>query len=233
VRRLQKLSCLAAVLLLFASFHPTQSSASGPPAVSARTVAKTATPAPSRDGLPIIVAFGDSLTAGYGVGPGKSYPDCLQRDLDADGYHYRIVNLGVIGDTSKDGLARIKDVLAQRPVLTIVAIGGNDGLRGIPVSEMSSNLDAILGTLKRSGTKIVIGGITLPPNYGVNYVKVFNAVYPTLAAKYQVPLLPFMLDGVWNHPDLMQKDGIHPTAPGNEIVARKFLPLIEPLLKKR
>ena len=136
-----------------------------------------------RAGLPVIVAFGDSLTAGYGAGPGHSYPDYLQRDLDAAGYHYRIVNLGITGNTTKDALARVHDVLAQRPAVTIVAIGGNDGLRGIPVTDIRANLDAILSMLQRSGTRVLIGGIELPPNYGAQYVQSFNAVYPALAAK--------------------------------------------------
>lgn len=230
MRNLQKSLGLAAVLLLFGSFHPTQSAAfaSAPGASLLSTVA----PAQSEN-LPVIVAFGDSLTAGYGAGPGQSYPDFLQRDLEADGYHYRVVNLGVTGNTTKDGLARIKDVLALKPVVTIVAFGGNDGLRGLPVAEMRSNLDTILTTLKRSGTKVIIGGITLPPNYGVAYVKAFNQVYPELASKDQLPLLPFMLADVWNNPSMMQADGIHPTGPGYAIVAKKFLPLIEPLLKKQ
>ena len=230
MRILQKSLCLAAVLLLSASFHPTQSLPFTPQAVSA---ANNFPAQEQRNNLPVIVAFGDSLTAGFGAGAGQSYPDFLQRDLVADGYHYRVVNLGVTGNTTKDGLARIKDVAVLKPVLTIVAFGGNDGLRGLPVAEMRTNLDTILGTLKRSGTKIVIGGITLPPNYGVAYVKSFNSVYPELAAKYKVPLLPFMLDGVWSNPPLMQPDGIHPTGPGNAVVAKKFLPLIEPLLKKQ
>ncbi len=227
MRTLQKSLCLAAVLLLFVSLHPTQSPAFAAPAVSSADTSS------QRDNLPVIVAFGDSLTAGYGAGAGQSYPDFLQRDLDADDYRYRVVNLGVTGNTTKDGLARIKDVLALKPAVTIVAFGGNDGLRGVPVADMRSNLDAILASLKRSGTKVVIGGITLPPNYGVTYVKAFNTVYAELAAKYKLPLLPFMLDGVWNNPPLMQEDGIHPTGPGNAIVAKKFLPLVEPLLKKQ
>lgn len=186
-----------------------------------------------RSYFPVIVAFGDSLTAGYGATAGESYPAHLQRDLDRDGYRYRVVNMGVSGNTSKDGLARVKDVLAQKPVLVIVEIGGNDGLRGLPVPVMRGNLDTILAALKRANLKIVLGGITMPPNYGANYVKEFNAVYPTLAKKYDIPLLPFILQGVWEKPELMQPDGIHPTAQGYEIVAKNFLPYVEPLLNRQ
>lgn len=217
------------MLLLTCFSHPTQSAPLAHRAISAVNQALPG----QRAGLPVIVAFGDSLTAGYGAGPGHSYPDYLQRDLDAAGYHYRIVNLGITGNTTKDALARVHDVLAQRPAVTIVAIGGNDGLRGIPVTDIRANLDAILSMLQRSGTRVLIGGIELPPNYGAQYVQSFNAVYPALAAKYKAPLLPFMLQGVWDKPALMQADGIHPTAPGQEVVAQNFLPVLEPMLKKQ
>jgi acyl-CoA thioesterase I len=234
VRTLQKSLCLSAVLLLLASFHPTQRPFSTSGTASAANSVAGVSPTDVRHaGLPVIVAFGDSLTAGFGVEANQTYPACLQRDLDADGYHYRVVNLGISGNTTKDALARVKDVLELKPALTIVVIGGNDGLRGLPVPDMQKNLDTILGTLKRSGTKVVIGGVVMPPNYGANYVKAFNAVYPALAAKYQLTIMPFILQDVWNNPSLMQADGIHPTAPGYAIVARKLLPIIEPLLKKQ
>jgi acyl-CoA thioesterase-1 len=180
----------------------------------------------------VIVAFGDSLTAGFGTEPDQNFPAYLQQYLAHDGYHYRVVNLGVSGNTTKDGLARVKDVLALHPVLVIVSLGGNDGLRGSPVSEMRSNLDTILADISQTHVPIVIGGITLPPNYGAAYVQQFNAVYPALAAKYHAALLPFMLQGVWDHPEFMQDDGIHPKSEGYVFVAKNFLPLVEPLLKK-
>ncbi len=114
------------------------------------------------DTRPVIVAFGDSLTAGYGAPRGESYPDYLQRDLDQAGYHYRVANLGISGNTTKDGVDRLKDVLALKPSLVIVAFGGNDGLRGLPIDATRNNLDEIVSTLTASGTKVVLGGITLP-----------------------------------------------------------------------
>lgn len=180
----------------------------------------------------MIVAFGDSLTAGYGPDSGLSYPDYLQRDLVRDGYRYRVVNLGVGGNTTKDGLERVKDVLGEHPRLVIVGFGGNDGLRGVPVGQMRANLDEILDAFAKARIPVVIGGITLPPNYGAAYVRQFNAVYPLLARKYHAPLMPFMLNGIWDHPEMMQQDGIHPTAVGNEVMARNFLPLVEAGLKK-
>jgi acyl-CoA thioesterase I len=195
--------------------------------------ASTATPAlDPNDTRPVIVAFGDSLTAGYGAAPGESYPDYLQRNLDQAGYHYRVANLGVSGNTTKDGVDRLKDVLALKPAVVIVAFGGNDGLRGLPIEATRKNLDEIVSMLTASGTKVVLGGITLPPNYGPDYIKQFNETYEMLAKKFHAPLLPFLLIKVYGTPGSMQADGIHATAQGNQQVARNLLPLLTPLLKK-
>ena len=180
----------------------------------------------------MIIAFGDSLTAGYGADTGDSYPDYLQKDLDARGYHYQVINQGVSGNTTKDGVDRLQDALRLKPVLVIVAFGGNDGLRGLPIASTRANLDQIVSTLMRSGARVVLGGITLPPNYGSDYILQFNKSYVLLAAKYHVPLLPFLLQGVYGVPDSMQLDGIHATAQGNAQVAKNLLPLLIPLLKK-
>src|SRR3981081_1911893 len=115
---------------------------------------------------PLIVCFGDSLTAGLGTEPGKSYPDYLQTDLDAKGYHYRVVNEGVSGNTTKDGVQRVDSVIAMKPAIVIVEFGGNDGLRGFRIEDSRTNLDQIVSALKGSGAQIVLAGITLPPNYG-------------------------------------------------------------------
>jgi acyl-CoA thioesterase I len=184
------------------------------------------------DTRPVIVAFGDSLTAGLGTSPGQSYPDYLQRDLDQAGYHYRVANLGVSGNTTKDGVDRLKDVLSLKPAVAIVAFGGNDGLRGLPIDATRKNLDQIVSTLTASGTKVVLGGITLPPNYGPDYIKQFNETYALLAKKFHAPLLPFLLIKVYGTPGSMQADGIHATAQGNQQVAQNLMPLVTPLLKK-
>jgi acyl-CoA thioesterase-1 len=180
----------------------------------------------------VIVAFGDSLTAGYGAEPGQSYPDFLQKELEARGYQYRVVNEGISGNTTKDGVDRIKDVLDLKPRLVIVAFGGNDGLRGLPIEATRTNLDQILTALTGAGAKVVLGGITLPPNYGPEYIGQFNATYQLASRKYRLPLLPFLLKDVYGVPGSMQEDGIHATAQGNRQVAKNLLPLVLPFLKK-
>jgi len=195
-------------------------------------VADSASDAAKPDGRPVIVAFGDSLTAGYGADTGESYPDYLEKDLNASGYHYQVVNQGISGNTTKDGVDRLQDALSLKPELVIVAFGGNDGLRGLPIANTRDNLDHIVSTLQKSGAKVVLGGITLPPNYGADYIRQFNQTYALLAAKYHVPMLPFLLKNVYGVDGSMQADGIHATDQGNAQVAKNLLPLVEPLLKK-
>ncbi len=190
------------------------------------------TTAAAPDGRPVIVAFGDSLTAGFGADTGDSYPDYLEKDLNAMGYHYQVINQGISGNTTKDGVDRLQDALRLKPVVVIVAFGGNDGLRGLPIASTRDNLDRIVSTLLDSGAKVVLGGITLPPNYGPDYIRQFNQTYALLAAKYHVPMLPFLLKNVYGVPGGMQADGIHATDQGNAQVAKNLLPLIVPALKK-
>jgi acyl-CoA thioesterase-1 len=174
------------------------------------------------------VAFGDSLTAGVA---GRSYPDDLQDLLDQHGYHYRVENQGVSGDTTTDGLARMDGVISEHPALVLLEFGGNDGLRGIPVEATRKNLEEMIVRLKQANIPIVLLGITLPPNYGPDYIKPFTAMYPELAKKYKLPFMPFLLIHVYNIPGMMQPDGIHPSGRGNRIVARDVFDLIKPLLK--
>ena len=129
---------------------------------------------------PLVVCFGDSLTAGYGADEGASYPDFLQKDLDKDGYRYRVVNEGVSGDTTKDGVDRLAGVVAMKPAVVVLEFGGNDGLRGIKTTVTRANLATMIEGLKGSGAKVVIAGITLPPDYGADYVSSFTANYPAL-----------------------------------------------------
>lgn len=199
------------------------------------TQAPVAIPQPTptaTDHRPLIVCFGDSLTAGYGTEPGKSYPDYLQTDLDAKGYQYRVVNEGVSGNTTKDGVQRVDSIAAMKPAIVIVEFGGNDGLRGFRIEDTRTNLDHILATLKAGGARIVMAGITLPPNYGPDYIKQFNETYVLLAKKYNVPLLPFLLRDVYGVNGMMQADNTHATAAGNKVVANNVLPLVLPLLRK-
>lgn len=183
------------------------------------------------DKRPLLVCFGDSLTAGFGADLGESYPDYLQKDLDARGYNYRVVNQGISGNTTKDGLDRVDRVIALHPAIVVVEFGGNDGLRGLRIEDTRSNLDAILARLKASGAKIALAGITLPPDYGPDYIQQFQATYTVMSRKYSVPLLPFLLQGVFGVDGMMQADRTHATARGNEIVARNVLALVVPLLK--
>jgi acyl-CoA thioesterase-1 len=192
---------------------------------------KQPSPSPAKpvDNRPRIVAFGDSLTAGHGAPPGASYPDFLQKDLDQAGYHYRVVNAGVSGDTTTDGLARVPSVLAYEPVIVILEFGGNDGLRGLPVATTRTNLERMIVSVQNSGAKVVLAGMTLPPNYGPDYIRPFTRIYPELAARYKTELIPFLLEGVAGT-DLMQRDGLHPKAEGNRLVARNVMEVLKKLL---
>jgi acyl-CoA thioesterase-1 len=185
------------------------------------------------DNRPILACFGDSLTAGYGTDPGQSYPDYLQADLDARGYHYRVVNEGVSGNTTKDGVERLDHILALKPAVVVVEFGGNDGLRGLPIADSRANLDKIITTLQANRIKVALAGITLPPDYDADYIKQFNATYTLLAKKHHVPMLPFLLKGVYGVDGMMQADHTHATAAGNKIVAENVLPLVLPLLDKK
>lgn len=179
-----------------------------------------------------IVAFGNSLTAGFGADPGKSYPDYLQKELDKRGYAWRVINAGVSGDTTQDGLARIGEALQYKPAIVILEFGGNDGLRGLPVAATRSNLEQMIQELQKSGVRVVLAGMTLPPNYGPDYIQTFEKIYSELAANYKLPLIPFLLQGVGGNASLMQGDRLHPTAEGNRRVAENVMKVLEPLLSR-
>ena len=181
---------------------------------------------------PVIACFGDSITAGLGVPFEQSYPAVLQRMLDEAGYHYRVVNEGVSGNTTKDGLERINRVLAKKPAIVVLEFGGNDGLRGLPVRAAQQNLATMIQDLQKSRAKVALAGISLPPEYGGQYIQQFDAIYPTLARQFHVPLLPFILQDVYGVEGDIQPDGVHPTAKGAKQVAANVEKLIQPLLKK-
>ncbi len=199
---------------------------------SGESVAPSPSSQPKTDDRPIILAFGDSLTAGSGLPAGSGYPDMLQKELDRRGYSYRVVNAGVGGDTTGGGLARLKRALDIKPEIVILELGGNDGLRGIPVEVMRSNLDELIGAFKKSGANVVLGGMTLPRNMGQDYISTFEKVYPAVASKNGIPLIPFFLEGAAGHPDLMLDDGIHPNQAGYRFVTANVMKYLEPLLKK-
>lgn len=186
---------------------------------------------PKEDTKKVLVVFGDSLSAGYGVPPGQSYPDDLQRKLDAQGYAWRVVNLGISGDTTSGGLARVNTGTALRPALVLLELGGNDGLRGLPLAMTRENLDQIIAAFEHVGARVVLAGMTLPPNYGPDYIHSFEAIYSGLAAKHKLPLIPFLLrDIATQDMRYFQRDGIHPTAEGAEIVSNTVYRAIRPLL---
>ena len=217
--------------MLFACFLLTFSAPAQSRAQS-KAQSKAAPKAAPADRRPLLVCFGDSLTAGAGTGPGESYPDYLQSALDQRHIHYRVDNQGISGNTTKDGLQRLPGILALHPAVVLVEFGGNDGLRGLPIADTRANLDQIVATLQHSGARVALAGITLPPDYGPDYIRQFDQTYTLIAKKYRVPLLPFLLQNVYGVPGMMQRDRTHATAAGNRIVARNLLPLLLPLLKK-
>jgi acyl-CoA thioesterase-1 len=179
----------------------------------------------------VLVVFGDSISAGYGVPQGRSYPDDLQRKLDGAGYAWSVVNLGVSGDTTEGGVARLNTAVAAKPNMVLLELGGNDGLRGLPLAMTRMNLEQMIATFEHAGAQVVIAGMRLPPNYGMDYVHSFEKIFPDLAAKYKLPLIPFIFADIIT-PDLryFQPDHIHPTAAGAEIISNTVFRAIKPLL---
>lgn len=186
----------------------------------------------SSDGRPIILAFGDSLTAGSGLSPGSGYPEMLQAELDVRGYKYHVVNAGVGGDTTSGGLARMQSGLALHPEFVVLELGGNDGLRGLPMDSMQSNLEEMIVGFQKGGAQVILAGMTLPRNFGPDYIASFEMVYPTLASKHKVALIPFFLEGAAGKPELNLEDGIHPNHEGYKFVTENVLKVLEPMLKK-
>jgi acyl-CoA thioesterase-1 len=226
-----RIVCLLAGLLVLGGCGSQPNPASEPSRIPARNAATPGQAGTATDNRPVIVAFGDSLTAGFGADTGKSYPDFLQQELDRRGYRYRVANAGISGETTTDALERLPSVTALKPAVAIVEFGGNDGLRGLPLSTTRSNLDQIVAGLKESGVEVLLAGMTLPPNYGPDYIAAFEHVYSDLAAKYKVALIPFLLEGVAGT-SRMQRDGLHPTAEGNRLVAATVMRFLQPLLRE-
>jgi acyl-CoA thioesterase-1 len=182
------------------------------------------------DARPVIVTFGDSLTSGHGVDPALNYPSQLQKKIDAEGYRYRIVNAGVSGDTSDQGLDRLQTIVDLHPSIVILELGANDGLRGLPAEVTRQNLAAIVRRFQSAGAKVVLAGMQVPPNYGPIYTNAFRTIFKDIAKQYRISLIPFFLDGVGGNPELNQEDGIHPTAEGYEIVTKNVWKVLQPLL---
>lgn len=185
------------------------------------------------DRPPVILALGNSLTAGFGLPADKSFPAQLQARLAKDGVRVRVINAGVSGDTTAGGLARLDWALTDKPDIAIVELGANDGLRGFEPKIIEANLDAIVGRLKARGISVLLAGMIAPPNMGRNYASEYNTIFPAIAKRHDVPLYPFFLDGVAGDRRLNLPDGMHPTAEGIAVVVERILPTLRPLIDAR
>jgi acyl-CoA thioesterase-1 len=181
---------------------------------------------------PLLVCFGDSITAGYGLQAGQAYPEALQRKLDRSGYKYQVQNEGTSGATTKDAVAELPSILKLHPEVVLVEFGGNDGLRGLPLDQTRRNLDTVLTGLENAHVRILLAGITLPPNYGPDYIHSFESIFRDLAASHHAAFVPMIYKDLVSVPNSIQGDGIHPTAKGSEIIADTLFPALKPLLKK-
>ncbi len=194
--------------------------------------AAAAPAAATRADLPAVVFLGDSLTAGYGLAEEQAYPALIEARMRAAGIDLPVVNAGVSGDTTAGGLRRL-DWILRRPVAVLfVALGGNDGLRGVPLAETRRNLAQIIERAQAAGARVVLAGMKLPMNYGPDYRAAFEAIYADLARRYGLTLVPFLLEGVGGVARLNQADGIHPTAEGQATVAEVVWPVLEPVVRE-
>jgi acyl-CoA thioesterase-1 len=221
------LACLVVFLSACGSSSPAGREPAAPPAAPA---AATAPPPPAAPSRPRIVVLGDSLTAGLGIAQEDAYPALLQQRVDKEHLNYDVVNAGVSGDTSAGGLSRLDWALEGDVKVLIVALGGNDALRGLPPEELRRNLSAIIERAQARRIRVLLCGMEAPPNFGRDYAVGFHRVYPELAKQYNVGLVPFLLDKVAGIESLNQRDGIHPTAQGARIVADNVWAVLRPML---
>jgi acyl-CoA thioesterase-1 len=233
----RKLATLTLVLLIPLAAACGQRASGAGAAVARQAVPSPASaPAAAAAGkpsqkLPVVVFLGDSLTAGLGLNEDQAYPALLGKKLQEDGLPVRVVNAGVSGDTTAGGLSRLSWLLNQHPDVVVVALGGNDGLRGLPVEEADHNLREIVRRCQAAGARVLLLGLQMPPNYGPEYTSSFAAMYPKIAKDLNAAILPFMLAGVGGVQGLNQADGIHPTAAGQQIVAKNVLPYLEKVVR--
>lgn len=180
---------------------------------------------------PVVMVFGDSLSAGHGIDPGAGWVALLGRRLQAQDSRYRVVNASISGDTTGGGLARLPAALARfHPTVVVLELGGNDGLQGLSLDAMRNNLAAMIRTARSAGARVLLVGMHLPPNYGTAYTERFHAIYPALARAFGVPLVPFLLQGVATDPKLMQPDGIHAAQVAQPLLLDNVWPQLRPLL---
>jgi acyl-CoA thioesterase-1 len=180
-----------------------------------------------------VLAFGDSLTAGLGLPANEAFPARLQARLNGDGVDVKIVNAGVSGDTTTDGVARLDWALADKPDFVILALGANDALRGIPPRLVRANLDKMIDKITASGAKLLLLGMLAPPDWGPDYKREFDEIYPDLAKAHDVPLYPFFLQGVAMDPALNQADGLHPNERGVAIMVDRIAPLVAKMIESK
>jgi acyl-CoA thioesterase I len=180
----------------------------------------------------VIVALGDSLTAGFGVAPEEAWPALIEARLKREGYPYRVVNAGVSGDTTAGGLRRVDWVLRNRPEVVVVALGANDGLRGLGTEAMEANLIGIVERLRAAGARVLVTGMQVPPNYGPVYARAFRDVFPDVARRTGAALMPFLLDGVAADSRLNLGDGIHPNPAGHRAIAERVWPYLVALVSR-
>jgi len=184
-------------------------------------------------GGPAILVVGDSLSAGYGLRPGQGWVSLLEQRLSAQGYEYRVVNASVSGETTGGGLERLPRALElHRPAIVVLELGANDGLRGLPVTELHANLAAMIRISRDAGARVVLAGIRVPSNYGPRYTEKFFGVYGELAAEHEVALVPFLLAGIALDQTMFQADGIHPDAGAQPTLLDNVWPALEPLLRR-
>lgn len=225
MNRILHLCVLIGTLVLFAACGGNE----GQPATAAGQSANTANDTAA---VKSIVFFGNSLSAGYGLSPSEAFPAVIQQKIDSAGLQYKVVNAGVSGETTAGGVSRIDWILQQPVDVFVLELGGNDGLRGVPVAQTESNLQTIIDRVKAKypSAKIVLAGMQVPPNMGKDYAEAFRSVYPKLAAQNKITLVPFLLEGVGGEAKLNQADGIHPTAEGARMVAQNVWQVLQPLL---
>ena len=228
-----KFSLMMMFLIVMAAVAGCEENPAAPaaPAVQQNAAVSPAARAKDQSPSPRIVFLGDSLTAGYGIERKEAYPALIERMLEEQGIDVQIINMGVSGDTTAGGLSRLEWSLKQKPDVLVVGLGGNDGLRGIDLAASEQNLRQIIQRARERGVRVLLLGMMIPPNYGPEYTSQFREIYPRLARELDVPLVPFLLEGVGGEERLNQADGIHPTAEGHRRIAETVLPHLRELLQ--
>jgi acyl-CoA thioesterase-1 len=191
-------------------------------------------PAAIKGKAPVIIVLGDSLSAAYGMEISQSWPSLLQERLTDNGYAHHVFNSSITGDTTQGGLARLPRLLEKhQPDIVLLELGGNDGLRGLPIEVTGSNLSSMIEQSQSAGSKVILAEMRIPPNYGRSYTEKFNALFTSLTGQYGIDLLPFLLQDIALEPGLMQADGIHPTARAQPLILEQVWAVLEPLLLQR